>query len=144
MQEPDPNPISRQDVFDIIEYALRQALPNVVQRNKNLNARILTEAALSHMELCGVLFSRKPPAPKHTSDHYMGDGTPRESASPKISTPELRRIAREAFEQALAQGYSHDAATGIAVGATVRAAPGWSATDALVHLRQFVLPYVSG
>src|SRR4051812_15757627 len=139
---PDPNSISRQDLFDMIEYALRQALPNVVQRNKNLNARILAEAVLGHMELCGVLFSRKPPAPKHTSDYYMGDGAPREPVPPKVSTPELRQIAREAFEQAIAQGYAHDAATGIAVNATVRAAPGWSTTDALVHLRQFVLPYI--
>jgi hypothetical protein len=72
----------------------------------------------------------------------MGAGTPPEPEAAKVSTPELRRIAREAFEQALGHGYAHDQATGIAVAATVKAAPGWSTTDALVHLRQFVLPYV--
>src|SRR5690242_13050198 len=71
---PDPNPIERQDVFDIIEYALCQALPNVVPRNWNLNARILSAAVLAHMELCGVLFSRTEAyvGPLHGRRHAAG------------------------------------------------------------------------
>jgi hypothetical protein len=130
-------PLDPKEVLPEIEYALRQALPLVVRAHRPLNARMLAEKIVEHLELSRIRFRRLPPAPKHTSDHYMG--------APKVSTPELRQIARAAYERALAvPGTDESVAIGAAVSATRDAAPpNWTTADALEHFRRFVAPIVA-
>ena len=130
-------PLDPKEVLPEIEYALRRALPLVVRAHRPLNARMLAEKVAEHLELCGIRFRRRSPAPKHSSDRYMGP--------PKVSTPALRQIARAAYERALAMpGTDESVAIGAAVSATREAAPpNWTTADALEHFRRFVAPYVA-
>ena len=83
MQAEDPRPTPRDTVLFDIEMALmkeEKTWPRRYKPGDHDRFKPLAKGILEHLELSGIRFYRKPPAPKHSTPDFQGAaGTGKES-----------------------------------------------------------------
>ncbi len=83
MHKEDSLPAPRDEVLFDLEMALRKEeklWPKRYRPGDHNRLRPMARAILEHLELCGLRFFRKPPAPRHsTPDPWGSAGTGKES-----------------------------------------------------------------
>ena len=75
----EPKPVPREAILFDIEYALgrnRRLWPRKRAPGDFGAHRSIAEAVLSHLELCGILFFRRPPKPAHSTGRFIAPPAP--------------------------------------------------------------------
>ncbi len=91
--EREPKPVPRKAILFDIEYALgrnRRLWPRKRAPGDFGAHRSIAEAVLSHLELCGILFFRRPPKPNHSTGQFMPPPAP-DAEQDRPGRPPLRR-----------------------------------------------------
>ena len=97
MHSQDSRPAPRDEVLFDIEMALRKEeklWPKRYRPGDHNRFRPLARGILEYLELCGLRFARRPPAPGHSTPDFLGRGRNREEKRLKLLQCRFRHSCR--------------------------------------------------